>query len=85
MNITILCDQTDCIHCKGGNTGNNYCYETRCTNKSTIVIWPEKGCIAKETKSVLTTHDLLEIDEVEKIKNTPSEEDLEIYMNNGLY
>ena len=30
INITIMCDQIDCTFNRGGNTGNNYCYETRC-------------------------------------------------------
>ena len=30
MIIQIHCDQTDCIYCKGGHTGNCYSWENRC-------------------------------------------------------
>jgi hypothetical protein len=43
MNIIIQCDQTNCIHNKGGYTGHDHSYETRCTNPDGIIIGLTKG------------------------------------------
>jgi hypothetical protein len=44
---TILCTETDCIHCKGSYTGHDYSYETRCHEPVGVIISTTKGCQSK--------------------------------------
>jgi hypothetical protein len=45
--ITIICDQTDCTHNKGGYTAHDYTWENRCNNPRTVII--NNHCESKNT------------------------------------
>jgi hypothetical protein len=46
--VKIICQNDKCIHAKGDWTGNNYCWETVCTNPDGVVISAREGCRTKE-------------------------------------
>ena len=57
VNITVLCDQVDCVHITGGHTGNNYAWENRCTHPRPFIIklgsyphWTHCTCHSKQVE-----------------------------------